>query len=323
MNILAADIGSTHCRFGVFSFDAQKTEPLLSLQLQKELWLCSAHYNNFEDLLLALTQSKSAEGSLFLSSPPQHTCFAVAGPIVNDSCAITQLPWLVTTAQIGKVLQTDYNVLINDLAAHAYNCFLPQLLPPTLIKHTLQHPKQHTSPIAVVGAGTGCGKCLVLQNPPTILPSEGGQANFPFTSKEQDFAEYLCTLRNTSYARTDAVLSGQGLQALFSFHTGTPFIIEQSATLLQNHPIVMEWFARFYGRVCRNYLFETLATGGLYITGGMAEYTPVLQHQACWDEMYNTPKHASIIQNIPVWQMQSHKAGVYGAAICAATSVVS
>ena len=77
----------------------------------------------------------------------------------------------------------------------------------------------------------------------------------------------------------------------------------------------MEWYARFYGRACRNYVLATLALGGLYITGGMALRVPALSHPAFAEEFHNSLAQERLLRNIPVFHVRKPEAGLWGAAL--------
>ncbi len=149
-----------------------------------------------------------------------------------------------------------------------------------------------------------------------VLPSEGGNSEFPFSNREEyAFADFV--RKETGLARLigDTIVSGSGLAHLFAFHTGLRPHPHEATAKAADHPPVLEWFARFYGRICRNFVLDTLALGGLYITGGMALRLPVLEHPAFREEFHDSLAQRGLLEQVPVWHIRNRQAGLWGAAI--------
>ena len=155
----------------------------------------------------------------------------------------------------------------------------------------------------------------------TVLPSEGGHADFPFASAEEyDFAAFVRAATGKQQLIGEAVVSGSGLGHLYAYITGTRLPDRETPEKAQDNPDVMRWFARFYGRVCRNFCLEALALRGLFITGGMALRLPVLEHPTFLEEFRNSDDFASLLGTVPIRHVRSHRAGLWGAALCAIVS---
>ena len=108
---------------------------------------------------------------------PQKACFAIAGPVVNNTAKLTNLVWFLETKRLQEELGISQISLINDFEAVGYGIL-------GLDKqdlHTLQ--VGHTNPdapIAIIGAGTGLGQGFLIKQGENhqIFPSEGGHADF-------------------------------------------------------------------------------------------------------------------------------------------------
>ena len=84
------------------------------------------------------------------------------------------------------------------------------------------------------------------------------------------------------------------------------------------HTETLEWASRFYARVCRNYVLETLALGGLYIAGGVAAKTQeLLTHQAFEKEFRSSDTLADLLAKVPVSLIRDENSGLWGAAVLA------
>ena len=103
---------------------------------------------------------------------PEKACFAIAGPVVNNTAKLTNLPWVLDAKRLEQELGISHVSLINDFVAVGYGVW--GLEDGDL--HTLQvgKPRQH-DPIAVIGAGTGLGNCFAIPeaNGIRVFSSEG------------------------------------------------------------------------------------------------------------------------------------------------------
>lgn len=324
--ILAADIGATNCRFALFD-----TVPELSIV--REQWFRGADFASFTTVLDALRAPGKNGAPPFLDTgaAPDIAVFAPAGPVVRDEngqyCRISNLPWRIDSREAASALGTARVRLINDFAAQAHACLIPGKVDAVDVPITAAAPVAVPgAPVAVTGAGTGFGTALVLnadagirgltEGKITILPGEGGHAEFPFIGKDETgFARFAAKAAGTDRLIGDAVLNGDGLGRLFTYLTGRSAHPHEATAQATEHPEVMRWYARFYGRACRIYVLQTLARGGLFITGGMALRVPVLQHPAFAEEFCESAAHRHWLETMPVRHMRKPQTGLWGAAL--------
>ena len=330
--LLAADIGATHSRFALFR--VPETNPdsprALPLELEREQWLDGALFPSFAEVLRALRTGKGDEPPFLTpGAMPDAAVIAPAGPIQGDTCRMPNLPWLIRGQDVREALGIPRVFLINDFAAQAYACLMPDSIDAVPVLEGAPYPG---APIAVVGAGTGFGQALLLCPPArdgesgeamirrfrqaVVLPSEGGHAEMPFVGLEEfAFAAFAAKRAGTPRLIGDAVITGSGLTHIFAYHTGRDVTPREAAAEAAEHPLVMEWYARFYARACRNYVLYTLALGGLYITAGMALRVPVLEHPAFAEEFYHSAAQRPLLERIPVRHVRKPQAGLWGAAL--------
>src|ERR671932_349677 len=146
--LLAGDIGGT------------KTILRLVEESPEPSWhtLYEALYSSrdFPDLVPIVQQFLSAAGQQRGTAPrPEKACFAIAGPVVNDTCVLTNLSWVLEARRLEKELEISRISLINDFAAVGYGILGLE----TTDLYTLQEvTPQPDAPIAVLGAGTGLGE---------------------------------------------------------------------------------------------------------------------------------------------------------------------
>ncbi|WMW66516.1 glucokinase [Nitratidesulfovibrio liaohensis] len=343
MRVLAADIGGTNSRFALYETDAlarghvpRPQDRLCAVRLPTA---CAA---SFADLM---RRAAVEEPGLFTS--PALLVLAVAGPVRGGRrCTPPNIPWGVDlddpALRAPGMPPLPPVLLINDFVAQAYACVRPAALDVPGVLDMVDVLDGHSvpdAPTAVVGAGTGLGKCLLLPSsgdgmPPRALPSEGGHALFPFTDeREMAFAAFV-RAHTGRQVIGDLVVSGPGLRLLHAFHTGQWLEPAEVAARLttgegtagpdQALSQVLSWFARFYGRACRDYVLETLALGGLFIAGGVAAATPVLvTHPAFAEAFRQSDTHAELLRGVPVRLVRGPDAGLLGAALYGALNGVT
>ncbi|SIO29819.1 glucokinase [Halodesulfovibrio marinisediminis] len=305
--ILAADIGGTNSRFATFTLRGE------TISHDRSIWLSTNAADSFEQLLEMLASSN------FDLQPHKADAivFGVAGPVLDGlQSDPPNIPWDINLTKIPKKLCCSNAILINDFLAQAYATFTPAFK--DAMEVVAGNPVS-TCPVGIIGAGTGLGKSLLVPDSTgkyTPVPSEGGHGVFPFTTKEEiEYAEFLRAKIGREKIIQEHVLSGSGLSYLFEFHTGEIAPSQKVVTHFADYPVVLEWFSKFYGRICQNFVFDTLALGGLYITGGIAAGNPVIvTHSEFKKSFYNTELHSNILSSVPIKLNENEEAGLWGAA---------
>ena len=325
--LLAADIGATNSRFALFSVTLADVVPH-SWQLEAEQWFATADYANFAALAHAVLSS----GEMPLVPPGTlGACLGIAGPICGTSCQPPNISWSIEQDEAARALGISQILLVNDFVALGHACLLACKAGP--VREALRirciHPGAASvdpaAPLALVGAGSGCGKALILPRENLVLPSEGGHAALAFRAEEKDLADFL-RKRCNSTPVVETLVSGSGLAALYAWHCGEELLPPEACARVKARTStgaarVLEDFARFYGRACRNYALEILPLGGLYIGGGMASRLPVLEHPAFLSEFFESPRMSELLRAIPIYHIASQQAGLWGAAACGALHV--
>lgn len=337
MRILAADIGGTYSRFGLFETDGGRLRALSSGQVSSAGPDFAAVLDN-----LLLTHPDLAPARA------DRIALAVAGPVSEPGRAqLSNLPYAIEAEHLRRrTARPGLPVLlINDFEAQALACLTPimdRALPlcageggaPVAEreeKARFVFPRQGVaSPCLVVGAGTGLGMAILAPDNAApalarVWPSEGGHAVFPFVGGGEDeeyaFGRFVAARRGVAAARGDDVLSGPGLALLHEFLTGRP-LKPAEVTALPDfaHSATCRLFARFYGRLCRNMVLITLARSGLVITGGLASRCPALiRHPAFREEFLAAPEQfRALLNTVPMWHNADPQAGLWGAALAGA-----
>lgn len=152
-----------------------------------------------------------------------------------------------------------------------------------------------------------------------VLPSEGGHAVFGFRGDaEAAFEAFMRRLTGRQEVIGDMAVTGHGLAALYAFHTGADRLLDPSdvTPLIHNSPITLEWFARFYGRACRNFVLTTLSLGGVYLSGGVLSHVPgLLGHPAFAEEFLFSETKDYLLREVPVCWISNQDSGLWGTAV--------
>jgi glucokinase len=307
-DILAADIGGTNSRFGHF-----QSGPDGALVLLEKRWLPTAEAASFAELLDQLARS----GFSLPAQQADSAVIAIAGPVEQGVRAVPpNIAWTIDLEAVEVSGSFSRACLINDFAAQAYACVSPMgrsarvILPGEPVRDAM---------IGVLGAGTGLGKAMLVPvsgSPMLAMPSEGGHALFPFsTEKEWAFQAFCRKKSGQDHITGDLVVSGSGLRFVHWFLTGEDLEPSAVAARFAEAPETLAWFARFFGRACRNFALEVLARGGLFIAGGVAGKNPkILLHEQFHTEFLDSPTMGHVLKRIPVHLLDDQDSGLWGAA---------
>ncbi|MEQ1529068.1 MAG: glucokinase, partial [Methylococcales bacterium] len=168
--ILAGDIGGTKTVLALLAKQADGT-----LSYIKEQTFASQDFAQFDQIL-----------SSFLSADVNVTsaCFGIAGPVVNQRCQTTNLPWLIDGEQLKMKLGTQQVKLLNDLEAMALGMLQ---LPEQDLLELNPNALSQTGNIAVIAAGTGLGEAILYWDGSKHLPmaTEGGHTDFAAQNPQQ------------------------------------------------------------------------------------------------------------------------------------------
>ncbi len=308
MNILSADIGGTNSRFAYFKFDSQK-----NLTMIDAIDFKTTDVKSFPELLEHLKQSRFQ----LKFEECDTAVFGVAGPVKNNVyCNPPNIPWDIDVSNSFSELGLRQCILINDFVAQAYACRTSAVASAISIQKGNADP---AGTIAVIGAGTGLGCCALFPIQETrfiAIPSEGGHASFSFMGKEEkQYEQFVIDKTKQQYCETGTIVSGIGLAMLHEFLTGECLTPDQVALTFHPESKTLKWFSRFYGRVCRNYALTAYASGGLYITGGIAAKNQVLITDSNFlSEFHLSYTFGGFLASIPVFLNHNESSGLYGAA---------
>ena len=318
--ILAGDIGGTNTRIAFFNEEGGR----LKFALEEKIYP-SHNYKSLNEILALVLREHGRN--------VDAACFGIAGPVLNGKVETPNLPWVADAAEISQQLGTRNVWLINDLHAHAWG--IDDLQPQDFV---------HLNPIeisggnaALIAAGTGLGEAGLYWDGARrhAFPCEGGHCDFaPRDDIEIHLLQYLRNrFPRVSYER---VLSGPGFRNIYEFlrDTGTeeePAWLKQElgqledpAPLISNYGLhekaaictrTLDIFVSIYGAEAGNLALKMMATGGVYLSGGIAiKILEKLKGPAFLQAFVTKGRLQSLLETIPVRVIANDTVGLLGAA---------
>ena len=320
--LLAGDIGGTKTLLGLF--DRTRPRPrALAIRSFPTL-----DYDDLTSMIAAFTADDGVRGAAI-----EAAAFGVAGPVIGDSAELTNVPWRVDARRVATASGIRRVDLLNDLQAMAHA--VPVLEDSEV--HVLQHGEaRRDGPIALIAAGTGLGEAMLhsIDGRSVPSPSEGGHADFaPRTEREIELLRDL----TRRYGRGDVehVVSGRGLVNVHRVtHAGpcaagvdrddpdAPAAITAAAFDRRCAGCLeaLDLFVGAYGAEAGNLALRVVATGGVFVGGGIApKILPALVTGEFMRAFRSKPPLEDMLAAIPVKVILNAEAGLLGAAVFAAS----
>ena len=320
--ILAGDIGGTNTRLAIID-------------------IVKRHFNFLAEETFSSREEPSLESALrkFLSKPSHPinwACLGVAGPVRDGRCEATNLPWVIDSKKIAQQLNLPRVSLINDLEANAYGIAALEAKDFEVLNQGI-HDAQGNR--AVISAGTGLGEAGLFWDDREYRPfaSEGGHADFaPRNHVEIDLLDYL--LKRHPRVSVERVISGPGLFNIYQFlkdtgrdeeptwlvdqmrHKDPPVVITENGLEGKSSLCMqaLDLFVSLYGAEAGNMALKVMATGGVYLGGGIApKIIAKLRDPVFMNAFTAKGRMRPLLQAIPVRVILNPKAALLGAARCA------
>ncbi len=323
MNVLIGDIGGTKTILAFYSVENGPRTPLV------EKIYHSAGYETFESMVGEFLRDVKIQ--------VDRACFGVAGPVVDGRARVTNLTWVVDAANLQTLLNLKSISLLNDLESVAYA--IPILAPEDIFTLSAGTPEPGGS-IAVLAPGTGLGEGYLTNDKGSYCAhaSEGGHASFgPVGALQVDLLTYLNKKGYTHVSYERVCSGGQGVPNLYVYLKSTG--LEEPAWLAEKlssggdpTPIIfsaaqdptrpcqlacatVEMFVAILGSEAGNLALKILATGGIYLGGGISpRIINELQSPAFLEALRSKGRFRKLLTNMPVHVIMNPKAGLLGAA---------
>lgn len=322
MMILAGDVGGTKAVLALFEAPGDR------LRQVREDTFANSEFASFEAVVSKFLKSESA---LSISVG----CFGVAGTVIDGRCQLTNIDWKLDEQEIARTLKAPRVKLLNDLEAAAYGMLHLKgeeltILNPGVIS-------KRGGNVAVIAAGTGLGEAMLYWDGKWHHPiaSEGGHADFaPRTDREIALLRHL-SAKFGAHVSYERVLSGPGLYNIYTFLRDTGFAPEPAwlaekldqgdpsaaiseVGLAGGHPLcatALDLFSSIYGSEAGNLALKCLATGGVYVGGGIApKILPALQNGSFMRGFADKGRFSQLLMSMQVSVALNPKAPLLGAA---------
>lgn len=325
--ILAGDVGGTKTNLGFFEVEGRGAAPRLKSIVEQSF--ASREHASLDELAVAFLNEHRLR--------PSIACFGVAGPVEHGHSHATNLPWTIDAKRLAAELDVDTALVINDLEANAYG--IAALDDSEFAVLHAGSPDDEGN-AAVISAGTGLGEAGLFWDGERHRPfaCEGGHADFaPRDALECDLLAFLWD--EFGHASWERVLSGPGLHNIYRFlcraNRGqesskvakkiaagdAPAVIARAAQERACPTCVktMEMFVSLYGAEAGNLALKLMATGGVYLGGGMAPKNLWALTQGEFMRAFSAKGRLKpTLDRIAVRVILSDKTALVGAARCAA-----
>jgi glucokinase len=260
--------------------------------------------------------------------------FGVAGPVDDGRTEAVNLAWPVDARELAETLKLDEVAVavINDLEANAWG--IATLRPDDLVPLNDAEGEENGN-LALISAGTGLGEALVTRGRrgEEVHASEGGHADFaPNGQLESELRSWLG--RDGEHVSYERVCSGQGILNIHSFlrarsnepepewlakereRDGAEAITR--AGLERRDPVASEaldLMVSIYGAQAGNLALTVMATGGVYLGGGIApNILPRLEECGFMRAFTDKGRLSEVLEGIPVRVILNELTAMLGAA---------
>jgi glucokinase len=322
MIVLAGDIGGTNARLAIVDVGGR------TARIVKETKYPSRDYPGLAPIVRRFCEETGTR--------PDRACFGIACALVGDECTAPNLPWTINVRKLAADIEIPRTRIINDFVAVGYGIEL--LTPDDLV--TLQEGTPRLrGPITVMGAGTGLGQGFLFWDDDhyEVVPSEAGHSDFASRGKAQ--AGLLQFLEGKFHRVSwERLLSGPGLVNIYQYLAGSAVSPEQAtvkdemvhedpAAVIARHGLAktdclsdraLDLFCEIFGAQAGNLGLTVVATGGVYLAGGIApKIVERLKAGPFMMAFRDKGRLSELLSHIPVHVVMNPNVGLLGSAAVA------
>jgi glucokinase len=317
--ILAGDIGGTHTRLAFF--DVRNGH----FRLVSEGVFPSRGHRGLDEIVTQFVETEHQR--------PDSACFGVAGPVRNGRVEASNLAWIVDAKRLANELKVERAVLINDVEANAWG------IGALAAEDVVSLNKVKGNPVgnqAVIAAGTGLGEAGMYWDGKQhhVFASEGGHTDFaPRNELEIELLRYL--LARYTHVSYERIVSGPGLVNVFHFLRDTgrgqePQWLREEMTTSDPAAAIskaaidgrcglseqaLDLFLSIYGAEAGNLALKVMATGGVFLGGGIApKLLPKLSGPGFMNSFLAKGRMQPLVESMPVKVIINDRAALLGAA---------
>lgn len=321
--ILSGDAGATKTELAIFKRENKLPEKIVSQKYS------SKDFSSLENIILEFLKDNKLK--------IESACIGVPGPVIEGRAVSTNLDWILDE----KILSEKFNIknfkLANDLEIMA--AAIPSLSDSDLITlHKGKGAKKNGNKV-LIAPGTGLGQAALIYSVGKyiIAPSEGGHTDF--APQNEIESELLLNLqKKIGHVSYERVASGEGIVNIFNFlidsNYGTVskeflsrFEYEDTAAIISNEALsgknnvcvkTLDIFTSVLGAQAGNMVLNYLATGGVYLCGGVPlKILDKFKDTTFMNSYLNKGRMKYLVEKTPVYIIRDSSIGLKGAAMLA------
>ena len=322
MKVLAGDIGGTSARLAIFDVCAGDARLLYKRRF------ASKDFARLAPIIKTFAKD--------VADLPDAACFGIACPVVNGACSVTNLSWTIDRQSLASEIGIPRVELINDFQALGHA--VPRLGSSDLALLQTGEPDDRGVK-ALIGAGTGLGEAFVTWTDDTynVHASEGGHTSF--SARNDRESRLLASLANSyGHVSSERVVSGPGLVSIYQHLAAIGEAEEQDsvraemersdpAAVISGHALggtdplcerALDMFASAYGAQAGDLALTVMATGGVYVAGGIAPRILAKLRDGSFMNAFRAKGRLSdVLSRVPVSVIVNPDVGLLGAAAVA------
>jgi len=326
MKVLTGDVGGTKTSLAVFEVEGTRLE-VLALEKYP-----SQEFGSLDEIVRQFVDAVQLDCEL--------ASFGIAGPVRDGKSETTNLPWLVDAQRLASERGFRQVWLMNDLEANAWGISALAEDDFYVLNEGRPNPLGNRS---IISAGTGLGQAGLFWDGVRHLPfaSEGGHADFaPHSDLEIALLQYL--KQRYAHVSWERVVSGMGLVNIYEFlrhhrqsetpswlaeemQSGDPAAVISRQAQANRCPVCsesLEMFIHLYGVEAGNHALKIMATGGVFIGGGIAP--KILNHlkgQSFLQAFQSKGRMEPLMRDMPIKVILNDRTALYGPAVFAASKI--
>ena len=327
--LLAGDIGGTKTFLALF--DAQSG---LTAAVAEKSYPSGAY-----DSLEAVVEDFLRERE----KPVARASFGVAGPVVDGTARLSNLPWVVKESSLRRQFGFPAVSVLNDLEAIAHSVTVLQGSDLACVNEGDFVPRGN---IAVIAPGTGLGEAFLTWDGGAYRAhaSEGGHGDFaPVDSFQLGLLEHL--LERFGHVSCERVCSGSGIPNIYAYirekglaeepdwlsrelrGAADPTAVIMSAAgegerACRICRMTAERFVAILAAEAGNMALRNVAAAGVYLGGGIPpRMISFLRKPAFRERFTGKGRMTRLLERVPVWVIVNTRAPLLGAACFGLQSV--
>jgi glucokinase len=320
--VLSGDIGGTKTRLAVFDVRGTHLESLV------ERTYPSGEYASLNAIIEDFLRAGETR--------PDAAAFGIAGPVRDNAVDVTNLPWRISAAEIAARFHIPRVALLNDLEANAWGLRALDEKDFHTLNTGVENPDGNA---AIIAAGTGLGEAGLYRDGAHFRPfaTEGGHTGFsPGSDLEIELLRFL--MARYGHASWERLVSGPGLVTIHDFlvhyrkHTVADWLRDD---MQENDPAAaisraaqsgrdalcveaLELFVHLYGVEAGDLALKMMASGGVYIGGGIApKILEQLESGTFMAAFRAKGRMQSLLEQMPVRVILNDRTALYGSAVYA------